>query len=173
MWALQLYMPHNNMLWLWERMGIIGFGAFWAMVGSSLLLVIACVRLGLERLRTVVAEAQARLPTPMPGLHQVRNNARLHGADAQDAQECAEFLVLALLLFSLLATLMALGSADQGFMSFRLMPYTGTIAGALAGAWETYARRYAALPEAVPQQLITQEKPVHVHRRRVRIFAGP
>ena len=49
MWALQLYMPHNNMLWLWERMGIIGFAAFWAMMGSILLLVSASVRLGVAQ----------------------------------------------------------------------------------------------------------------------------
>ena len=167
-WALQLYMPHNNMLWLWERMGIIGFGAFWALVGSSILLAVASVRHGLAGLGRVIAPPSAGPSAQRVRGPQGRPTARLKGT----AQDWAEFLVLALLLLSLLATLMALGSADQGFMSIRLMAYTGVIAGALAGAWETYARCDPPLLTTTVPQLTTQETLAYVHRRRMRIVSG-
>ena len=50
-WAFQFYMPHNNMLWLWLRMGIIGFVAFWVALGAAILLAAASLRLGVARLR--------------------------------------------------------------------------------------------------------------------------
>ena len=34
LWA---YIPHNTILWIWLRLGIIGFGVFWFLVGRMLL----------------------------------------------------------------------------------------------------------------------------------------
>ncbi len=34
LWA---YIPHNTVLWIWMRLGLIGFAAFWFMVGRMLL----------------------------------------------------------------------------------------------------------------------------------------
>ena len=34
LWA---YIPHNTILWIWMRLGILGFAAFWFMVGRMLL----------------------------------------------------------------------------------------------------------------------------------------
>lgn len=34
LWA---YIPHNTVLWIWMRLGILGFAAFWFMVGRMLL----------------------------------------------------------------------------------------------------------------------------------------
>jgi hypothetical protein len=159
-WALQLYMPHNNMLWLWMRMGILGFAAFWTTIAAALLLIAAAMRLGLRRLRAVIGEGPAG------------SGPLLTRAQAQAAREAAEFMILAILLLGVLGALTALASADQGFMSFRLMPYTGAIAGALAAMWEIYSKRFAALPDAPLPELNTQEKTAHVQRRRVRIITG-
>jgi O-antigen ligase len=32
--SLQSFIPHNEIFWLWAKMGTIGFAVFWAMVGS-------------------------------------------------------------------------------------------------------------------------------------------
>ena len=42
-WAFQFYMPHNNMLWLWMRMGVIGFVIFWVAIGAAIMLAAACL----------------------------------------------------------------------------------------------------------------------------------
>jgi hypothetical protein len=55
-WQMQLYMPHNNMLWLWMRMGILGFVSFWVLIGCSVLLVATCIRLGMSRWRALEVE---------------------------------------------------------------------------------------------------------------------
>jgi hypothetical protein len=55
-WSLQFHMPHNNMLWLWMRMGIIGFVLFWMVIGAAVLLVTACLRLGLAKLTALLKE---------------------------------------------------------------------------------------------------------------------
>jgi hypothetical protein len=57
-WPLQLYMPHNNVLWLWMRMGIIGFIIFWVAIGAAFLLIARATRLGAGRLRELIAERQ-------------------------------------------------------------------------------------------------------------------
>lgn len=35
--SLWAYIPHNTILWIWLRVGLIGFAAFWFMVGRSIL----------------------------------------------------------------------------------------------------------------------------------------
>jgi O-antigen ligase len=66
-WSLQHYMPHNNILWLWMRMGIVGFVIFWVTAGVAVLLVVACVRLGGSRLRELLEEERAQGPET-PGM---------------------------------------------------------------------------------------------------------
>lgn len=61
-WSLQLYMPHNNVLWLWMRMGIVGFVVFWVTAGAAVLLVVASVRMASSRLRLLIREEQAEGP---------------------------------------------------------------------------------------------------------------
>jgi hypothetical protein len=55
-WSWQFFMPHNNMLWLWMRMGVIGFVIFWIMIGMSVLLAVSAIRIGVLRLRALAAE---------------------------------------------------------------------------------------------------------------------
>ncbi|GEM_PF-482190 len=31
-----LYIPHNNVLWIWMRLGPLGFGAFWYLIGAGI-----------------------------------------------------------------------------------------------------------------------------------------
>jgi hypothetical protein len=31
-----LYIPHNNILWVWMRLGPLGFGALWYLIGSAI-----------------------------------------------------------------------------------------------------------------------------------------
>jgi len=61
-WSLQLYMPHNNILWLWMRMGVIGFIIFWMMIGSVVLLVAATLRLAVGRLKLLLVEERKHRP---------------------------------------------------------------------------------------------------------------
>jgi len=35
-WPLWHYVSHNNILWLWLKLGIVGFVAFWALMGGAL-----------------------------------------------------------------------------------------------------------------------------------------
>ena len=67
-WALQFYMPHNNMLWLWMRMGIIGFALFWMVIGAAVLLVAACMRLGIARMWTLLTEEREQILALPPGV---------------------------------------------------------------------------------------------------------
>ena len=179
-WALQLYMPHNNMLWLWERMGIIGFGIFWGLIGSSILLVLACVQLGVRRLRALGAEEralQAAPPEPTPGYPVGRQPAQPPGRAGalrtvrREAQECVEFLLLASLVLAVLAGLVNLAAVDQGLMSFRLTAYTGALLGALAASWQYYYPRLRPLRGAALAGATDEEDTARVERRRVRFVS--
>jgi O-antigen ligase len=180
-WALQLYMPHNNMLWLWERMGFIGFAVFWAMIAASLILISASVRLGLRRLRAAIA-AEQELVRGNPFENTMRGRRRrLSSADRVyarrlrlarlRAQECAEFLILAFLVLATLGALVVLSSVDQGLMSFRLMAYAGAVLGALAAGWQMYQDRARRLPGEAGAVRGEQEEPSRVQRRRVRFVS--
>lgn len=180
-WALQLYMPHNNMLWLWERMGFIGFAIFWAMIGAGLILISASVRLGVRRLRAA-ATAEQDLLRSNPFENTMRGpRRRLSGADRvyarrlrvarKRAQECAEFLLLAVLVLATLGALVVLGAVDQGLMSFRLSAFAGAVLGALAAGWQMYQVRARRLPGEAVADAGEQEEPPRVQRRRVRFVS--
>jgi hypothetical protein len=180
-WALQLYMPHNNMLWLWERMGFIGFAVFWAMIAASLILVSAAVRLGLDRMRAAVGVEQELLRSnPLENTMRGRRR-RLNSADRvyarrlqvarKRAQECAEFLLLAFLVLATLGALVVLSAVDQALMSFRLSAYAGAMLGALAAGWQMYQVRARRLPGEAVADAGEQEEPPRVQRRRVRFVS--
>jgi hypothetical protein len=180
-WALQLYMPHNNMLWLWERMGFIGFAVFWAMIAASLILVSAAVRLGLDRMRAAVEVEQELLRgNPLENTMRGRRR-RLNSADRvyarrlqvarKRAQECAEFLLLAFLVLGTLGALVVLSAVDQALMSFRLSAYAGAMLGALAAGWQMYQVRARRLPGEAVADAARQEEPPRVPRRRVRFVS--
>jgi hypothetical protein len=170
-WSFQLYIPHNNMLWLWERMGIIGFAAFWAVMGATILVVVACVGLGMRWLPVLVAEAEAERRIRTLGADQRQQPDWLAGAPQQLIQESAEFLVLALLMLSTLAALVALGTVDQGLVSYRLMAYAGMLAGTVSAAWALYRKRFALLPKPLASEVIAAENAHAVQQRRVRFVS--
>lgn len=44
LFSLWEYIPHNNILWVWLRLGMFGFMAFWFMIGRSLVEMTATAR---------------------------------------------------------------------------------------------------------------------------------
>ena len=192
-WALQLYMPHNNMLWLWLRMGVVGFMAFWVMMGAAIVLVGACVRLGVARLRVIAEQERTELErragmldagpaaTSVPflspvGLYRVRLERPDHveaqrvarqgtgsvhmieGRLSKEGQECAEFLVLALMAMATIVSLVAMGVVDQGLMSFRLTAYAGIVLGSLAAGWNRYSIEYRQVPGLIDVEPLPKEE---------------
>jgi hypothetical protein len=169
-WPFQLYMPHNNMLWIWMRTGILGFMNFWAVMGLAILLITASVRLGAGRLKALLAAEEAEAQVEEQG----GTNDRHHKKSVQaQKRECVEFLVLVLLAQAVLVSLLGLAQVDQGLMSFRLMMYAGIALGTLAACWNMYGAgaRLSLSQLADPGQL-----PEHEHkkrtRRRVRTLPG-
>lgn len=154
-WPLQLYMPHNNMLWIWMRMGMLGFVIFWAMIGAAILLIMACMRLalkGIKHLNSFLAVSRgairvATLHVSGEGKGSYRrrsfNRAFSPGEVRLIAtrQEWAEFLLLAFLALATVVSLLGVGVVDQGLMSDRLMAFTGLVMGTLAAGWRTYSAR--------------------------------
>ena len=200
-WALQLYMPHNNMLWLWMRMGVVGFITFWVALGAAVVLVAACVRLGVARLRVLasqeVLETKRRQLFLSPSTRGLASGAaalklvRLRRPDeeieprtpsgvsihmmaegfSREGQECAEFIVLAYVALATLVSLAGLGVVDQGLMSFRLSAFAGLALGTLASAWNVNSIRFRQ-PELLNiEKLPLQEETAVVKRRRVRRVA--
>lgn len=163
-WPLQRYMPHNNQLWIWMRTGWLGFGIFWSMIGATVLLVAMSLRLGTNRLRRLWGLAQ-RTTAPLDGDPATRVALR------RAQQECAEFLVLAVMVQVTLASWLVLASVDQGLMSPRLSAYAGGMIGTLAGAWQFYQIRFRPPAGAPAAEPILEEDP-RVPRRRVRFLAG-
>lgn len=164
-WALQLYMPHNNMLWLWMRMGLLGFSVFWMMVGSVIILVAASVRIAIKRLEYLVSvekqhepgeEYTARgLRGEVAGLRVVHlkpkndeilpshmSEQALVRAHKSEVQECVEFMILAFLALAMLVSMLTLAVVDQGLMSPRLSTYWGLLLGTLAVGWEMYRVKF-------------------------------
>ncbi len=159
-WALQLYMPHNNMLWLWMRMGIVGFVTFWVLAGSAILLIATCLRLGLERWRLLGLGADVRgsrlegeLKTPTIGRTKVApqkgsppntpaKNSGSYNARQQvkmlagERAECAQSIILVFLAQIVLVSLIGIAIVDQGLMSSRLSAYAGVVLGGLAVVWQ-------------------------------------
>lgn len=78
-WDLQLYMPHNNILWLWMRMGLIGFSIFWIAIGATVLLIVTSVRLGALRLRLLAADRRDLIRALPPGWNTQAVNLSLYG----------------------------------------------------------------------------------------------
>ena len=37
LYSLEPYIPHNQILWVWERVGSFGFAAFWVMIGAIII----------------------------------------------------------------------------------------------------------------------------------------
>ncbi len=176
-WAFQFYMPHNNMLWLWLRMGVLGFVTFWVAIGAAVMLVTACLRLGAARLRLLIdrerdellslklaqQDHQARAVNSRSlGLHRVRLRAiegvagpRLQAevtsvlSTRREMRECAEFLVFTMVVLATLVSLAGLGVVDQGLMSFRLSAFAGLAMGALSGVWNAYNVKYRVPAEYV------------------------
>jgi O-antigen ligase len=198
-WAFQFYMPHNNMLWLWMRMGIIGFVAFWVAIGAAVILVTACLRLGVARLRLLADQERAEalaLKATQPdraralssrtlGLYRVRfrvpDNTRglqvsvgdtARRSTHREMRECAEFLVLAMLVLATLVSLAGLGVVDQGLMSFRLSAFAGMALGALSAAWNMYSIKYRVPAEMKLDKLPEQEGIFGAQRRRIRALVG-
>ncbi len=162
-WPFQLYMPHNNMLWIWMRTGIVGFMSFWAIVGLAILLAIASIRLGAARLRLLLAdergEAEPEASRKGPHIAQVQK------------QECAEYLVMTFLAQTVLVSLLALAQVDQGLMSFRLMMFAGIAFGTLAATWNMYNVKYR-LPQGVVLGVLPELESKPRMRRRVRVLPG-
>lgn len=200
-WSLQLYMPHNNMLWLWMRMGIIGFAVFWLLVGSSLMLTGASLRLGLARMRLLLSEEKSNDPSDARasarglsglglGLRVVHRGkkqeeippSRLREGKAaiahqEQVRECAEFIMLAFLADAVLASMLTLAVVDQGLMSPRLSSYWGILLGTLAVAWELYRVKYRS---ALPKPVAAQRRTRYIYKEsqrgqgiRVRVISGP
>ena len=165
-WPLQLYMPHNNMLWIWMRTGIVGFMNFWAVIGLAILLITASVRLGAGRLKALLAteDAQTEAQVGSGGRHELKTLQ-------MQKQEVAEFLVLVLLVLAVLVSLLSLAQVDQGLMSFRLMMYAGIALGTLAACWNMYSAKFKQSQVALSEQLPEHEHKVRA-RRRVRILHG-
>jgi hypothetical protein len=195
-WAFQFYMPHNNMLWLWMRMGILGFVAFWVALGAAVLLVAACLRLGVARLRMLTDQQlqetlalhplknrQARaVPSEALGLFLVRCRVP-RGSAVEDKlatpdsvrrraemRECSEFLVYTMMTLATLIALVGLGVVDQGLMSFRLSAFAGFAMGGLSAAWNMYSVKYRVPAEVKIDELPEQEGIV-APRRRMRQLA--
>jgi hypothetical protein len=200
-WAFQFYMPHNNMLWLWMRMGIIGFVMFWVVVGGTILLAAACMRLGVARLRMLVEQEQSEYLVSHPLKHKQTKsaNAELSGmnyvrckasrsvaesasqetplekrkttARRMEMRECAEFLVLVMVTLATVISLVGLAVVDQGLMSFRLSSFAGLMMGAMAAGWSMYKVKYRVPAEMKVDELPEQEGIV-VARRRMRSLVG-
>jgi hypothetical protein len=197
-WAMQLYMPHNNMLWLWMRMGIIGFIMFWMTIGAGVLLITGSVKLSATRLLALIKEesdlkaavtsvretsgesANRSQQAPTGG---IGTNIRLSATPERsqygrlrslrvEMQDCAYLLIFSLLAQSVVAALLVLTVVDQGMMSFRLTAYVGAILGTLAAAWEMHKVRFRPSPEMDIKELQKWEEDSGVNRRRVRYFAG-
>jgi hypothetical protein len=162
-WPFQLYMPHNNMLWIWMRTGIVGFMSFWAIVGLAILLAIASIRLGAARLRLLLADerGEAEPEASRKGPHIVQ----------AQKQECAEYLVMTFLAQTVLISLLALAQVDQGLMSFRLMMFAGIAFGTLAATWNMYNVKYR-LPQGVDLGVLPELEKKPRTRRRVRLLPG-
>jgi hypothetical protein len=178
-WSLQLIMPHNNMLWLWLRMGVIGFMIFWVFIGMSMLVAVASVRLGATRLRLLLAGEREHLrekPVYLSSSKSLYSNDMARGlvrftpqsqpridhhleraghlslhSTRKEIQECVEFIVLAMLVVGVLAALLGIAVVDQGLMSFRLMSYTGALLGCLSATWNMYSPRYRP-PAEMPEE---------------------
>lgn len=160
-WALQLYMPHNNMLWLWMRMGIIGFVTFWVLAGAGILLIVTCLRIGLAKWRILALEQETCRPdrvrnaegskdgsislpvtSRLTGHNQARDPDVLAARQrskvlTKEMKECTEFIILIFLAQIVLVSLIGIAVVDQGLMSFRLSAYAGIVLGGLAAAWLT------------------------------------
>jgi hypothetical protein len=163
-WPLQRYMPHNNQLWVWMRTGWLGFGIFWSMVGATVLLVVTSLRLGTNRLRRLWS-LEHHLIAPLAG------DPATGAARRRAQQECAEFLVLAVMVQVTLASWLVLAAVDQGLMSSRLSAYAGGMIGTLAAAWQFYQIRFRS-PAGAPAEEPILEEDLRVPRRRVRFLAG-
>lgn len=186
-WALQLYMPHNNMLWLWLRMGIIGFVIFWVMMGAAIVLVGACVRLGVARLRVLASQEREELarraadwtapppsvpvPTGQVGLYRVRCTTP-HEVEAQRAardksvhmllgglsREGQECAEFLVLSFVALATLVSLLSL--GVVDQGLMSFRLTAyAGVIMGAQAAAWNSYSVQYRHSPELLNVEPIP--------------
>jgi len=151
------------------------------MIGAGLILISASVRLGVRRLRAA-AGAEQDLLRSNPFENTMRGRRRrLSGADRvyarrlrvarKRAQECAEFLLLAVLVLATLGALVVLGAVDQGLMSFRLSAFAGAVLGALAAGWQMYQVRARRLPGEAVADAGEQEEPPRVQRRRVRFVS--
>ena len=172
-WSLQLYLPHNNLLWLWMRMGIVGFLIFWTMVGAAVLVILSSIRLATRALG----------PPPEPRRQHHKTNRKRRGGYQPDgpteqARDYAYFLMLGMLTMSVLVSLLCLAAVDQGLMSSRLMAYTGILLGSLAAGREMYRQGFsradadadAGAVGAVDQ---AQEAHIYAHGRRMRIIGRP
>ncbi len=171
-WSLQLYMPHNNMLWVWMRTGIVGFMNLWAIIGLSLMLIVTSVRLGVARLK-LLQIAERELLAAETGL--IVNERQSRAVRAQ-MRECAESLVFVFAVDAILISLLVLALLDQGLMGFRLMMYAGLALGTLASAWNANTSKFK-IPEGVNLGALPDKEiePIALHvrkHRRVRYLAG-
>lgn len=185
MWALQLYMPHNNMLWLWMRMGVLGFATFWMLAGATIFLIAGSVRAGVARMRALESQYAETLPSAPSaptsparamrgegsGLRVVHLRRRegfsvAHVGAGKEAarqrmeiRECAEFLLMAFLVHGVLVSMLMLAVVDQGLMSPRLATFWGATLGTLAAAWATYAVKFRApvAEAAVPEPVFVPD----------------
>jgi len=179
-WALQLYMPHDNMLWIWMRVGMIGFAVFWMTVASVLFLIVGSIRIGVRRLNYLKSledkpdpgkdQRERGLTGDVPGLRVVHIKPRkdapivghtrdmaLEKAHREELQEAAEFLVLAFLALASFVSMLTLAVVDQGLMSPRLSSYWGLVLGALTVGWEI--KRLDFLRPGVRDKTVIAELP--------------
>jgi hypothetical protein len=169
-WSTQFFFPHNNMLWLWMRLGLVGFVVFWVLLGASVLLIMGCVRIGAVRLRMLLRanvapprelsenspeNANAPYVDRSMGLVRVVQhdgyNTTWKPAEAPShlaarlrrlqMREAAELLVLALMGLATIVSLVALTVVDQGLMSYRLMAFAGVLMGAITALWNAHAQK--------------------------------
>jgi O-antigen ligase len=59
--SLQSFIPHNEIFWLWAKMGTLGFAVFWAMIGFMLAYAVYAFRTLKDPYYKVVAAAVAAL----------------------------------------------------------------------------------------------------------------
>lgn len=59
--SLQSFIPHNEIFWLWAKMGTLGFAVFWAMIGFMLAYAVYAFRILKDPYYKVVAAAVAAL----------------------------------------------------------------------------------------------------------------
>lgn len=171
-WVFQLYMPHNNMLWVWMRTGIIGFANFWAIIGLSIMLIVTSVRLGAARLK-VLQIAEREILAAETSRIVIERQSR---AVRTQMRECAEFLVFVFAVHAILISLLVLALLDQGLMGFRLMIYAGLALGALTSTWNANISKFK-IPEGVNLGALPEKEcePNALHarkQRRVRYLAG-